>query len=75
MTCLVRITVDVFIAEQPLLGSFVAAPGQPDDDHMDVGLATCVRAPSKGAVGKGDLQPAALEKQGPQLSDLLTLGN
>jgi hypothetical protein len=64
---LMRIAIDVIIRKKPFLLGFVLALGQPDDDHMDMGLAARVGPPGEGAVGEGDLKTAAAEQKRPEL--------
>ena len=46
-----------------------------DDDDVDMSLAPRFAAPGKGAVGEDDFEIIAVEKQRPQLGNLLTLGD
>ena len=70
-----RLTVDVGIAEQTLVHPHALPDVEPDYHHVHVGLAASVRAPGKGAVREGDLQPGAVEQGRPELRHLLALGD
>ena len=68
-----RLAVDVLVGEQAPVPWRVAGCVQPDDDHVDVGLAASVRSPCERPVSEGDLQAVTVEEQWPELSHLLAL--
>ena len=75
MARLDRLASDVGIAEQPLLGGLGVAVAQADDDDMDVRRAARLAAPAERPVRERDLQPEAIEQDGPELRDLLALAD
>jgi len=46
--------VDVIVAEKAFFAIFIVTVRQADDDDVDVGLASRVRTPTKGAMGELD---------------------
>lgn len=68
-----RIAIDIIIAEEALLRWLIVAPGEADDDDMDMGLAARIRPPGEGAVGKSDFEVIAIKEQRPELRYLFAL--
>ena len=71
--CFLRFASEVGIAEQAFLSTRSIAPVKAENDDMYMRLSACVRSPGEGAVGKGNFQFTAVEKNGPKLCHLLAL--
>ena len=69
-----RITLNVAVAEQPFRGLLLIPSRQPDNDDVDLSNAPCFVGPQERSVRKRNLQAVPVEKQRPQLRDLLPDG-
>src|SRR5258706_11352150 len=70
-----RGTVVFRVIKQSFVFRCLAFQSQPDDDDVNMGLASRFAAPGKSPMRKGYLEIVALEKQWPQLGDLLALSD
>src|ERR1017187_3968159 len=68
-----RIAFDVAVAEEAFLRWFLIAPGEANNDDVNVCHATSIAAPSKCAVSEADFKAVPIEQNRPELCNLFTL--
>src|ERR1035438_3191486 len=67
------IAFDVVVAEEALFRWFLSAPGEANNDHVNVRHAASIAAPGERPVGETDFEAIPIEENRPELSNLFTL--
>ena len=62
-------------AERALRAGQSLAAIESKDDHMQMGISTCIQRGCEGSAGEGDLQTAAVQEDRPRLHCLSRLGD